>query len=1003
MMNGTELDLEAIRTKLEKAQGRRYWRSLEELAETGEFQQMAHREFSPGASEWWDGLSRRNFLKMAGVTLALSGLTACTKQPPHEILPYIRQPESLVPGEPLFYASAMELGGFATGVLVKSREGHPIKIEPNPDHPASRGSSVWMQASIFDLYDPDRSQAVTHQGEISSWASFLSDLFDLLKERAANKGAGMRFLTETVTSPTLAHQLRDLLARFPEAKWHQYEPINRGNTREGSHAAFGEFVETHYHFDKAKVILSFESDFLQSHPQHLRYAREFADGRRIAADATQMNRLYVVESTPTITGSMAEHRLPSASSTIENLARQLAKRLGPPVEAAETALSESQAKWLAAVAQDLEQHRGESIVIAGESQPPVVHALAHLLNEALGNIGSTVFYAETAEANPVNQLESLRELVEEIKAGKVEALFILGGNPAYNAPADFEFGENLAKVKRSIHLSGHLDETSVLCTWHIPRAHWLESWSDSRSFDGTASVIQPLIVPLYNGKSAHELLGGMIQQQPIRSDYEIVRDYWRAQNIWPDFEKGWRRTLHDGLIGGTEAKRKEVQVKKDAGVFKNPGRLQAQTEILEVCFRPDPSVWDGRFANNGWLQECPRNLSKLTWDNAVLVSPALAQRHSLKNDDVVELRFQNRTLRGPVWIMPGQAENSVAVALGYGRQRAGRIGNGVGFSAYPACTADTHWSATGVTIQKTSDRYHLVATQNHHQIGSPDRQVYRATTLQELQAQSDVIKKSVEAPENDETLYYTDEYPYDSYKWGMSIDLAACIGCNACLVACQVENNIPVVGKDQVDRNREMHWIRVDTYYRGSLDNPEFNHQPVPCMHCEHAPCELVCPVEATVHDHEGLNLQVYNRCVGTRFCSNNCPYKVRRFNFYQYTDYHTPSLRAMYNPDVTVRWRGVMEKCTYCIQRISRARISAEKENRRIREGEVVTACQQACPTQAIIFGDLNDDKSKVARLKKHPLDYSMLGQLNTRPRTTYLAKVTNPNAAIQSPSNNF
>jgi molybdopterin-containing oxidoreductase family iron-sulfur binding subunit len=601
----------------------------------------------------------------------------------------------------------------------------------------------------------------------------------------------------------------------------------------------------------------------------------------------------------------------------------------------------------------------------------------------------------------VNQLESLRELVDAMKAGKVEALFMLGGNPAYNAPADFEFGESLAKVKRSIHLSSHLDETSILCTWHIPKAHWLESWSDSRSFEGTVSIIQPLIAPLYNGKSAHELLGAMIQQQPIRSDYEIVRDYWRGQKVWPDFEKGWRRALHDGLIGGTEAKRKEVHVKKDAAVFKNAAHSQPQEQTLEICFRPDPSVWDGRFANNGWLQECPRPLNKLTWDNAVLISPALALKHHLKTDDVVELSFQNRTIRGPVWIMPGQAENSIGLSLGYGRQRAGRIGNGVGFNAYAFRTADTLWSAAGVAIRKTGECYHLVGTQTHHQLESPERQVYRATTLKEFEANSDTIKKSIESPENEETLYYTDEYPYSGYKWGMSIDLTTCIGCNACLVACEVENNIPVVGKDQVDRNREMHWIRVDTYYRGSLDNPEFNHMPVPCMQCEHAPCELVCPVEATVHDHEGLNLQVYNRCVGTRFCSNNCPYKVRRFNFYQYTDYHTPSVKAMYNPDVTVRWRGVMEKCTYCIQRISRARITAEKENRRIRDGQVITACQQACPTEAIVFGDLNDARSKVAQLKKQPLDYSMLGELNTRPRTTYLAKVTNPNSELQSPSN--
>jgi molybdopterin-containing oxidoreductase family iron-sulfur binding subunit len=1006
-----EIDLAAIRGKLEHEDRPKYWRSLEQLARTKDFQEMLHREFPAGASEWWDGVSRRNFLKMTGASLALAGLSACTKQPPHEILPYVRQPENLVPGEPLFYATAIQLGGFATGVLAKNREGHPIKIEGNPDHPACRGrSGIWMQASIFDLYDPDRSQAVTHQGEISTWSSFLSDLIDSMGEQAAKKGSGLRFLTETMTSPTLAAQLGDLLRRFPEARWHQYEPLNRDNVREGARQAFGEVVETHYTFDKAKVILSLDSDFLHAHPQRLRYAREFADGRKLRAGSREMNRLYVVESTPTITGSMAEHRLPLRSGEIEGLARRIAHEIDAQIQAPQAALLDAQRKWLAALTNDLRQHRGESIVIAGEWQPSPVHALANLLNQTLGNVGSTVFYAESAEANSgdvgaravpapssvANQLGSLKDLIGDIEAGKVDALFILGGNPVYTSPADFEFAQHVSKVKRSIHLSSHLDETSALCTWHIPQTHYLESWSDARSFDGTVSIIQPLIAPLYNGKSAHELLGAIIQQQPIRNDYEIVREHWRSQNLWPDFEKGWRKALHDGLIAGTETKKKVVRVKTDA-FFRDPGRAEPTGDSLEATFRPDPSIWDGRFANNGWLQECPKPITKLTWDNALLVSPALAQKHGLNSDDVIELSFRGRTVRGPVRITPGQAENSITLPLGFGRQRAGRIGNGVGFNAYAVRTSDAFWSVTGATLRKTDARHHLVATQTHHHIESPERQVYRAVTLREVQSQNDIVKKSVEAPENNHTLYDPNEYPYAGYKWGMSIDLTTCIGCNACLVACEVENNIPVVGKDQVDRNREMHWIRVDTYYRGSLDNPEFNHMPVPCMHCEHAPCELVCPVEATVHDHEGLNLQVYNRCVGTRFCSNNCPYKVRRFNFYQYTDYHTPSIKPMYNPDVTVRWRGVMEKCTYCIQRISRARITAEKENRRIRDGEVVTACQQACPADAIVFGDLNDPRSKVAGLKQEPLDYPMLGQLNTRPRTTYLAKVTNPSAEME------
>jgi molybdopterin-containing oxidoreductase family iron-sulfur binding subunit len=1029
------LDLAAVRTKLSQTCGQTYWRSLEELAGTKDFQELLHREFPPGASEWWDNLDRRNFLKMAAASLALAGLTACTKQPAHQIFPYVKQPEALVLGEPLFYATSMLIGGFATGVLVKSREGHPIKVDGNPEHPASLGgSSVWLQTSILDLYDPDRSQTVTHNGEISTWALFLSDLNNLLNEQQERKGAGLRFLTETVTSPTLAAQLQELLERFPGAKWRQYEPITRDNVREGARLAFGEIIEAQYQFDKAAVVVSLDSDFLHTHPMSLRYARQFTDARRVSAGKKEMNRLYVLESSPTITGAMADHRLPLGSQEIEQFARLLVKEVAartarsnesregkPGDEASEQArmlpakagvpcalgtpalAGSAPPAFLAALARDLREHRGASIVIAGEAQPPVVHAQAHRLNELLENVGKTVFYTESAEARPVNQLQSLRELVAEMKAGAVDTLFILGGNPAYSAPADLDFGAQLEKVKRSIHLGTELDETAALCTWHIPQTHYLEAWGDARAFDGTVSMIQPLIAPLYYGKSGHELLGAMTRQQPIRSDYEIVRDYWRARKLWPDFEQGWRRALHDGFIRGTELRSREVRVENDfelrdtASLVPAPGvphkAPAAAIEHLEICFRPDPHLWDGRFANNGWLQECPKPLSKLVWDNAVLVSPALAQRDDLATNDVVEISFQDRTIRGPVWVMPGQAQNTITLHLGYGRSRVGRVGAGVGFNAYSLRTSDAPWVATGAKLVKTGQRHQLVATQTHHNIDSPERQILRAGSLAEFLAHPDLVNKSVEAPKTEETLYQPEEHPYQGYKWGMSIDLTTCIGCNACVVACEVENNIPVVGKDQVARNREMLWLRLDTYYHGSLDNPGFNHIPVPCMHCEHAPCELVCPVEATVHDREGLNLQVYNRCIGTRFCSNNCPYKVRRFNFYRYANYELPNYQPMYNPEVTVRGRGVMEKCTYCIQRISSARITAEKGNRRIADGEVRTACQQACPANAIVFGDLNTRGSQVARLKGHPLDYSMLGQLNTRPRTTYLAKLQNPN----------
>jgi molybdopterin-containing oxidoreductase family iron-sulfur binding subunit len=974
---------------------------------------------------------------MAAATLALAGLTACTKQPTREILPYVKQPAELVLGEPLYYATSMLLGGFATGALAKSREGHPIKVDGNPEHPASAGgSSVWLQASILDLYDPDRSQTVTRNGEISTWGLFLADFIELVREQTGKQGAGLRFLTETVTSPALAAQLEDLLKRFPRAQWHLYEPITRDNIREGARLAFGDVVEPQYDFSKAAVIVSLDADFLYTHPERLRHTRQFADGRRVVAGRKEMNRLYVVESSPTVTGTMAEHRLALASGEVEAFAWRLAHELGetaePPREGSgSTASLSAEAvpeKWLRALVSDLEQHRGTSVVIAGEWQPPVVHALAHWLNQELGNVGQTIRYTKPAESRTTNQIESVRQLARDMKAGSVEGLIVLGGNPVYTAPADAGFGEALQHVKRSIHLGLDLDETGASCTWHIPQSHYLESWGDARSCDGTISFMQPLIAPLYGGRSPYELLGAMSQLQPIRSDYEIVREFWRAENRWPDFEKGWRQALHDGLIPGTAEPQKSVRLKPDllqslakpgkppsegikvetvvapkkAGKEDNflqpPRRLKVLTGDIEVNFRPDPNVWDGRYANNGWLQECPRPVNKLTWDNAILISPSLAELGSLSTGDVVELSLGGGTIRGPVWILPGQARNSVTLHLGYGRARVGRVGAGVGFNAYAVRRSDAFWSAQGARITATGQKHQLVATQNHQDLHSPDRQIHRGGTLTQFLATPNFVQETLEVPERDQTLFFPDEFKYDGYKWGMSIDLTTCIGCNACLVACEVENNIPVVGKDQVYRNREMFWIRVDTYYKGSLDNPEFDHMPVPCMQCEHAPCELVCPVAATVHDHEGLNVQVYNRCVGTRFCSNNCPYKVRRFNFLRYAPYDKPYREPMYNPEVTVRWRGVMEKCTYCVQRISAARITAEKENRHIRAGEVKTACQQACPAEAIVFGDLNAPDSNVAKLKKHPLDYPMLAQLNTRPRTTYAAKLQNPNPDLES-----
>ena len=981
-MKKKHLDLASIRKRLSLVQGKQYWRSLEELAETADFQEFLHREF-PQETSVMNSVSRREFLKLIGASLALAGLSACTNQPKEKIVPYVRPPEEMIPGKPLFFATAMPLGGFARGVLVESHTGRPTKVEGNPEHPTSLGATdCFAQASVLTLYDPDRSQVVRNAGQISTWENFLAAVRTELESQRLKNGSGIRVLTETVASPTLAHQLQELLTEFPSAKWHQYEPAGRDNVRAGARLAFGEPVETHYRFDKADVILALDADFLCSHPSSLRYARDFAAKRRVAGGQAEMNRLYVVESTPSNTGATADHRLSLRASEIENFARVVARRIGVAVPATSEL---NYADWIAALAGELQRYHGSSIVMAGNQQAPVVHALAHAMNHTLGNVGETVIYTEPAEANPVDHIASLRELVEDMEAGLVDMLVIIGGNPAFNAPVDFRFADHLDKVKLRIHLGLYDDETSALCHWHIPEAHYLESWSDVRAYDGTVTIIQPLIAPLYGGRTSHELVSALMGQ-PGRSGHDIVRSYWKSRYPAEDFEKLWQTSLHDGLIADTALPPKPVALK--IGDF-TPQAPIAQG--IEIIFQPDPMVWDGRFANNGWLQELPKPLTKLTWDNAALIGPPTAERLGLTNEDVVELRYQGREVEAPVWIMPGHPNDSVTVHLGYGRKRTGRVGEGAGFNAYALRTADAPWFAFGLDIRKTGKRYPLASTQHHHSMEG--RHLVRVGTIEQYREQPEFVQGLEH--EIEPALLYP-EYTYEGYAWGMAIDLNACIGCNACIVACQAENNIPVVGKKEVARGREMHWIRIDRYYSGELDAPETYHQPVICMHCENAPCEVVCPVAATVHSDEGLNEMVYNRCVGTRYCSNNCPYKVRRFNFLQYTDKDTPSLELLNNPNVTVRDRGVVEKCTYCVQRINTARIEAKKGDRQIRDGDVVTACQAVCPTEAITFGDINDPDSRVSKLKAEPLNYGLLSELNTKPRTTYLAKLRNPSPEL-------
>jgi MoCo/4Fe-4S cofactor protein with predicted Tat translocation signal len=1069
-----------------------YWRSLDELLDTPDFREFVQREFPQQAEEWDDPVERRTFLKLMGASLALAGLSGCVYQPPEKIVPYIKQPEEEVSGKALFFATAATIGGIATPVLARSNEGRPTKIEGNADHPNNRngqaddqGSSatdIFAQASVLSLYDPDRSQTPLYRDETRPWTTFVGDIRTALNGPdgksglRAKQGAGLRFLTETVTSPTLAAQLKGILAEFPQAKWHQYEPVNRDNARAGAVMAFGQPVNTIYDFSKAERILSLDADFLSALPGNLRYARDFAARRRITDGKKEMSRLYVIETTPTTTGASADHRWSVKPSEMEALARNVFARLVPDYRSANplpptalpappTSISD---KALHALASDLVTHRESSIVVVGEEQPPIIHAVAHVINGMLLNVGKTVFYTDPIEVNSVDQTQSLRELVNDIDARSVELLVILGGNPTYNTPADLKLDlRRLSNVSLRIHHGQYKDETAEFCHWHIPATHYLESWSDTRSYDGTASIIQPLIEPLYESKSEHEFLA-VFSDQYDKKAYEIIRDYWRqnqsaggsrqeaaAKSVPPaltggsngqkatptpvttpapvsapaqatpaassgDFELWWRKCVHDGFVPNTALPVKAVALKAESLSTLTAGRMPAVPGGFEIVFRTDPTIYDGRFANNGWLQELPKPLTKITWDNAALVSPATAKKLGVGTSpavkgretyvDTIKITSQNRSINDvPVFIMPGQPNDVITVHLGYGRQRAGRVGNGHGFSAYEIRTADSPWTAAGVEVTKAGAQHELATTQLHfnmedYNFSHEDRDILRVKTLAEYLEDKPEKHESHE-PGPDETLYDPKQDDYTNqgenalnYAWGMAIDLNSCVGCNACTIACQSENNIPVVGKEQVTRSREMHWIRIDAYFKGEPEKPEGPYfQPVPCMHCENAPCEPVCPVHATVHSAEGLNDMVYNRCVGTKYCSNNCPYKVRRFNFFLYQDWETPTYQLMRNPEVSVRSRGVMEKCTYCVQRIQTAKIHSELEGRQVRDGEIVTACQAVCPTEAIVFGNINDPNSKVSKLKAEKRNYSLLAELNTKPRTTYLSALRNPNPEIK------
>ncbi len=1003
-----KLDLVQVRADIEKKNGPEFWRSLEELAGSQEFREMMHREFPKGASEWVDAVSRRGFFKLMGSSLALAGMTACTKQPFEPIVPYVKQPEELVLGRPMFYSTAFTLGGYATPLLVTSREYRPIKIEGNDRHPASQGGTdVYAQASILNLYDPDRSQSVSYMGNVAGWDTLVAALRDPLNAQQAKKGAGIRILSQSFSSPALADQKQQLLKKFSEAKWHFYEPVNRDNVYEGARMAFGQPVETTYKIDAADVIVSLDADFLYSgFPGMTRYARDFA--KRRDPDSGNMSRFYAIESTPTSTGTKADHRLPMRASEIERFARLMLASLSSVKEVSEnfgSVFTDKEKEFAATAFNDLFGHRGSSLLIVGDHQPPAVHALAHDINSRCGNIGKTVFYSDPVLTYAGSHNDSLKELIADMSAGKVDLLVILGGNPVYDAPADFGFKDALqnTNVPLRIQLGLHNDETAELCHWHLNEAHYLEAWGDTRAYDGTVSIVQPLIAPLYGGKSALEFVA-LLAGEGEPTGHEIVQNYWKSKHAGTDFDMTWRKWLEQGWVDDTASQPKQISAKNTNFAASIP---PSDKNAIEINFRRDPSVYDGRFANNGWLQELPKPMSKLTWDNPLLMGPAMAGRMHIKNMDVVRVELQNgKYLDLPVWIQAGHPDNSVTVFLGYGREKAGRVGNDQGFNTYTLRTSDAPWFANSVKqITNRGEHYMLASTQGYQTMdtGDTERPVVRVKDLEDYKKQPEFDEEN---PKPNETLYPPFDYKAEPYAWGMAIDLNACVGCNNCIIACQSENNIPIVGKDQVNRGRHMHWLRVDAYYQGDRDNPKAYFQPVPCMQCENAPCELVCPVGATTHSTEGLNDMIYNRCVGTRYCSNNCPYKVRRFNFFLFQDWETPQFKMQRNPDVTVRSRGVMEKCTYCVQRINHHRIDAEVastregKNIRIQDGELQTACQQSCPANAIVFGNINDPNSQVSKWKAKSRNYGLLDDLNTRPRTTYTAAVRNPNPELEKSS---
>jgi molybdopterin-containing oxidoreductase family iron-sulfur binding subunit len=939
------------------------WSSLEELLDPAS-QPWIEAEFSSPAS-LRNEPGRREFMRLMGASLMLSGLAGCGDGPADLALPYANQPEQEVIGLPRFYASAVTLEGFAQPVFARTNSGRPTKLDGNPDHPATEGNSdAFMQAAVLQLYDPDRSKAPVHKGVTSTWAAFERELVALRQRWTSAQGEGLRILTGDSTSPTVIRLIRSLLTSLPKAQVHVFEPVGRALGREAMQAAFGRDVLAHYALEKCELIVSLDDDLLGPGPHQVVHARGFAQRRGEAAPGQGRSRLLVAESVPSLTGAVADTRLPVDASRMPSIAAAIAAQMGA-TGAQPPDLSAAESKWVDDLVRELKAHAGRSLLTCGAHLPAGVQALAPWINQQLGNVGQTVSYAEPFGLSSEN-FGTLADLARDMAGGKVNTIVILDSNPVYAAPASLRFADLIEAVPTRIHAGLYQDETALRCQWHLPLTHALESWDDARAVDGTATIIQPLIRPLYSARTLPQVVA-MLAGTIDPAAEALVRATW-TDTFGDQFDAGWKKSLHDGFVANMASAPLNLSAAApDLSQLQN-----AESDAVDIVFRPDPCVWDGRFGSIAWLQELPKPLTKITWDCPVAVSPRLADALKLANGDLVDVSVGARSLVGPAWIMPGQAPRTVALFLGYGRTT-GEIASNLGYSAYAVRQHDNPWLAAG-QIRRTGGKREFATTQRHHRLEGFD-------FVKEVSAEHPKLPP----PGPEHSLY--PEWASADYAWGMVIDLDRCIGCNACVTACNVENNVLVVGRDQVAVGREMLWLRVDRYYSGEVENPRSFFQPVPCMHCQQAPCEMACPVNASVHNAEGLNQQVYNRCIGTRTCSSYCPYKVRRFNWYDYRRFDAPS-QAAHNPDVTVRSRGVMEKCTYCIQRIQGAHASADKERRKIRTGEVITACQQACPTAAITFGNIRNSEETVAKLRRSGRHYVLLEELGTRPRTTYLAR---------------